>query len=340
LVHYSGALLILLAYLAARLLRSYRTIAEVNRALAGANETLEQRVDDRTRELSDALRNLQESEAQLIQSEKMASLGQMVAGVAHEINTPLAYAKNSLGAVADRLPEVGSALDEADKLIETLRDRNATEDALSAQFARAADQVSRLRRDRVVEDLGALSRDGLHGIQQIAELVTNLRNFTRLDRTQLTRFDVNDGLESSLAMARHLLKSIEVRKAFGDVPTIRCSPSQILQIFLNLITNAAQAVDRDNACITLRSRREGTECVAVEIEDNGPGIPADVLPKIFDPFFTTKDIGKGTGLGLSIAGKIAHQHGGRIEVASTVNKGSCFTVVLPIALPSDVALAA
>jgi signal transduction histidine kinase len=192
----------------------------------------------------------------------------------------------------------------------------------------------------VVEDLGALSRDGLHGIQQIAELVTNLRNFTRLDRTQLTRFDVNDGLESSLAMARHLLKSIEVRKALGDVPTIRCSPSQILQIFLNLITNAAQAVDRDNACITLRSRREGTECVAVEIEDNGPGIPSDVLPKIFDPFFTTKDIGKGTGLGLSIAGKIAHQHGGRIEVASTVNKGSCFTVVLPIALPSDVALAA
>ena len=340
LVYYTGALLILLAYLAVRLSRSYRTIAQMNRALKGVNETLEQRVADRTRELSAALVSLKESEAQLIQSAKMSSLGQMVAGVAHEINTPLAYVKNSLGAVADRLPELSGAFDDAAKLIQMLELGAESEEALGQQFARAAAQVSRLRQGKVVEDLSALSQDGLHGIQQIAGLVGNLRNFSRLDRSQVSAYDVNEGLESSLTLARHLLKSIEVRREFGNIPAIRCSPSQVNQIFLNLITNAAQAATRSDARITLRSRREGTDCVAVEVEDNGTGIAPEVLPKIFDPFFTTKEIGQGTGLGLSIAYKIAEQHGGRIDVSSAVGTGTRFTVVLPIAAPAAVELAA
>ncbi len=335
LVYYTGALLILLAYLGMRLSRSYRTIAQMNRALKRANETLEQRVAARTHELSAALEGLKESEAQLIQSAKMSSLGQMVAGVAHEINTPLAYVKNSLGAVADRLLQVAAAVDEADKLIRMLERGTESEDALGRQFARAADCLSRLREGQILEDLNALSQDGLHGIQQIQGLVGNLRNFSRLDRSQVGAYDVNDGLASSLALARHLLTSIEVRKEFGAIPAIRCSPSQVNQIFLNLITNAAQAATRDDARITLRSRREGTDCVAIEVEDNGVGIAPEVLPKIFDPFFTTKEIGKGTGLGLAIAYKIAEQHGGRIEVSSTVGSGTRFTVVLPIAAPAD-----
>jgi signal transduction histidine kinase len=340
LVYYTGALLILLAYLGMRLSRSYRTIAQMNRALKRANETLEQRVAARTHELSAALEGLKESEAQLIQSAKMSSLGQMVAGVAHEINTPLAYVKNSLGAVADRLLQVAAAVDEAAKLIRMLDRGTESEDALGRQFARAADRLSRLREGQVLEDLNALSQDGLHGIQQIQGLVGNLRNFSRLDRSQVGAYDVNDGLASSLALARHLLTSIEVRKEFGAIPAIRCSPSQVNQIFLNLITNAAQAATRDDARITLRSRREGTDCVAIEVEDNGVGIAPEVLPKIFDPFFTTKEIGKGTGLGLAIAYKIAEQHGGRIEVSSTVGSGTRFTVVLPIAAPAIVELAA
>jgi signal transduction histidine kinase len=333
LVHYTAALLVLLAYLGLRLARSYRTIAQMNREL-------ERRVADRTRELSTALVNLKESEAQLVQSAKMSSLGQMVAGVAHEINTPLAYVKNSLGAVADRLAELASALDDATKLIQMLERGAESEDALGQQFARAAAQLSRLREGRVVEDLSALSQDGLHGIQQIAGLVGNLRNFSRLDRSRVSAYNLNEGLENSLTVARHLLQSIEVRREFEDIPAIRCSPSQVNQIFLNLITNAVQATSRDGARIILRTRREGTDFVAVEVEDNGTGIAPEVLPKIFDPFFTTKAIGKGTGLGLSIAYKIAEQHGGRIDVTSAVGTGTCFTVVLPIAAPGAVELAA
>lgn len=340
LVSYAGALLVLLAYLGVRLSCSYRTIADMNRALTRANETLEQRAAERTRELTAALASLKESEAQLVQSAKMSSLGQMVAGVVHEINTPLAYVKNSLGAVADRLPEVTGALAAADGLIRMLEQGTESEEALGQQFARAAEEISRLRRGQAVEDLCALARDGLHGIEQIAGLVGNLRNFSRLDRSQVSAYDVNEGIDSSLALARHLLKSIEVRRELADLPAIRCSPSQVNQIFLNLITNAAHATTHEGARLTLRSRREGTDCVAVDVEDNGIGIEPEVLPRIFDPFFTTKEIGNGTGLGLSIAYKIAEQHGGRIEVASTLGTGTRFTVVLPLALRAPVELAA
>lgn len=340
LLSYSAALLILLAYLGVRLSRSYRTIAAVNRALKSANETLEGRVDARTRELSIALRSLKASEAQLIQSEKMSSLGQLVAGVAHEINTPLAYAKTSLRAVADRLSDLSSALENAEKLLGMLDGGQADEKELGRQFARTTAQVSRLRQSAAVEDLRRLASDGLHGIKQISDLVNNLRKFSRLDRSRVTIFDINDGLESSLTLVRHLLKSIEVRCELGDVPSIRCSPSQINQVFLNLLTNAAQATNHAGGCIVLRSRREGSDQVAVDVQDNGSGIAPEVMPKIFDPFFTTKEIGKGTGLGLSIAYKIVQQHGGRIDVRSTVGRGTRVTVVLPVAAAQTVELAA
>lgn len=324
LIAYAGALLVLLAYFGGN--------------LKAANLDLERRVQLRTRELSEALQHLKESEAQLIQSEKMSSLGQMVAGVAHEINTPLAYVKNSLGTVSDKLPALNEILEDTEALLALLRAGNDA-DGLARQFAKVSGQLAQLKEQGVLEELSGLVKDGLFGTGQMAEIVGNLKDFSRLDRSKVTSFDVNDGLKSTLLLAKHLLKSVTVNRQFGQISSIVCSPSQINQVFLNLVTNAAQAMGDRPGEITLTSRNEG-DGVAVEVADNGSGIPPDVLPKIFDPFFSTKAVGKGTGLGLSISYKIVQQHGGRIDVQSEVGKGTRFTVWLPLKPPADAALAA
>jgi len=333
LVAYAGALLILIGYLAMRLLASYRL-------LNAANEELERRVIERTRELTAALRQLKESEAQLIQSEKMSSLGQMVAGVAHEINTPLAYVKNSLGSVSGKLRDLTRLAAETEKLLELLRSGGANPQDLAEQFGLTERLIAQLRAHHALEDLEALASDGLHGIGQISEIVGNLKNFSRLDRSKVASFNLNEGLDSTLAIARHELKHHVVKKHYGDIPPITCSPSQVNQVFLNLINNAAQAIGPGQGEIRITTRRDGAEHVAVEVADNGKGIPPEVLPRIFDPFFTTKDVGKGTGLGLSIVYKIVEQHGGSISVDSTVGVGTRFTVVLPLQPPAPVAAAA
>jgi signal transduction histidine kinase len=319
LVYYAGALLILLGYLGLR--------------LKAANQSLEHRVVKRTEELSDALKHLKESEAQLIQSEKMSSLGQMVAGVAHEINTPLAYVKNSLGRVAEQLPSLRSTIDHSEKLLLLLK-AGDNPDELSREFKHTSMQIAALKQQHVIEELESLVKDGLFGTGQVAEIVGNLKDFSRLDRSKVSKFNLNDGLDSTLLLAKHLLKSVEVHKKFSDLPEIVCSPSQLNQVFLNLITNAAQALPDEHGIITLSSRVEG-DGVAVDVVDNGKGIPPDVLPKIFDPFFTTKEIGKGTGLGLSISYKIIRQHGGRITVDSRPELGTKFTVWLPLKPPAE-----
>ncbi|MEK6594428.1 MAG: ATP-binding protein [Pseudomonadota bacterium] len=340
LIAFSGALLILLGYLALRLFASYRMLNQANLALQAANEGLEQRVAERTHELSEALVQLKDSEAQLIQTEKMSSLGQMVAGVAHEINTPLAYVKNSLGSVEEKLPELVRLVEQSEKLLVLLQTGNADPQLLSSQFALVQTLIRQYREQQAPEELPALVKDGLHGIEQISDIVINLRNFSRLDRTKVASFNLNEGLESTLLLARHEIRKLTVRKQFGNVPPITCSPSQINQVFLNLINNAAQAIESEHGVITLTTRMAGPDHVAVEIEDSGKGIPPEVLPKIFDPFFTTKEVGKGTGLGLSISYKIVAQHGGGISADSTPGVGTKFTVVLPLTPPDATELAA
>lgn len=340
LIAFSAALLILIGYLAARLFASYRLLNEANLALKAANEGLEQRVAERTRELSEALTQLKDSEAQLIQTEKMSSLGQMVAGVAHEINTPLAYIKNSLGSVRNRLPELVQLISESEKLLAMLQAGNADPQQLSRQFALTQTQVRQFRDHQALEELQALVNDGLHGITQISDIVINLKDFSRLDRSKVALFNVNDGVESTLTLAKHEIKRLTVNKQLGDVPQITCSPSQINQVLLNLINNAAQAIESDHGVITITTRRQGPDGVAVDVEDNGKGIAAEALPKIFDPFFTTKDVGEGTGLGLTIVYKIVKRHGGKITVDSKVGVGTKFTVVLPVTPPESAELAA
>jgi signal transduction histidine kinase len=259
----------------------------------------------------------------------------MVAGIAHEINTPLAYVKNSLETVEGQISAMSEALTETEKLLRMLRE-GADEQAFGRQFALVNTAIGRLKSHGSPEDIAKLAQDGQYGITQIAEIVGNLRNFSRLDRKKVDRYNVADGLESTLSIAKHMLKSIDVKKQYNPVPAITCSPSQLNQVFLNLITNAAQATEgRSDAEIRLATRAPDPGHVEIEVADNGKGIPADVLSKIFDPFFTTKEAGKGTGLGLSIAYKIVEAHGGRIAVDSKAGAGTRFTVRLPVHPPDD-----
>ncbi|NMM07001.1 MAG: two-component sensor histidine kinase [Polaromonas sp.] len=317
LVAYSVLLLLLIAYIGWRLFKSYRLLNATHAALQKSNA------------------ELKESQVYMVQTEKMSALGQMVAGIAHEINTPLAYVKGTIDVLAEQLAPVKELAQRCQQFVSAMRLPAQERDnaAVKLQLL-GVETVSRnLIEAGVLEDMNTLLKDGVHGIDQISEIVLNLKNFSRLDRARVTEFSLQEGLNSTLLLARNLLKNtVEIRQEHLDVPKIQCSPSQINQVFLNIISNAAQAMaDRaEKGVITLRTMREGDEMVRVEIQDNGSGIPKDVLPRIFDPFFTTKPIGKGTGMGLSISYKIIQQHGGMILVDSEQGVGTVFSILLPI----------
>jgi signal transduction histidine kinase len=259
--------------------------------------------------------------------------------VAHEINSPLAYVKNSVATARDRMPDLRDALARADRLLELLRRDNPDPAELQQAFDGLQDKLARLKNAHVLEDLDGLTRDGLHGIEQIVELVANLRNFSRLDRSKVASFNVNEGVRATLLIAQSALRRIDVERHLGDIPSITCSPSQVNQVLLNLLNNSAQAMDKPRGIIVVTTRPAGDSAVAIDVEDNGKGIAPEAVPKIFDPFYTTKEPGKGTGLGLSIAYKIVSQHGGRIDVRSTLGVGTTVTVTLPIEPPPELASA-
>jgi signal transduction histidine kinase len=238
------------------------------------------------------------------------------------------------------MPDLHAMVAQADRLLATLRAESPDPAELQSAFEALETLIARLRTERALEDLDTLTGDGLHGIEQIAELVVNLKNFSRLDRSKVASFNVNDGVHATLLIARPNLRKIDVQKHLGDVPSITCSPSQVNQVLLNLINNSAQAIDKPRGLITVTTRPLGTNAVAIDVEDNGKGIAPDALPKIFDPFYTTKEVGKGTGLGLSIAYKIVSQHGGKIDVRSTQGVGTTVTVTLPVEPPAELAQAA
>ncbi len=234
------------------------------------------------------------------------------------------------------MPDLRETLAHAERLVEALASQPRDAAQLDAAIAALEPRLARLRREHALEDLDTLTRDGLHGIDEIVELVKNLRNFSRLDRSKVASFNVNEGVEATLIIARPTLRKIDLEKHLGDVPSITCSPSQVNQVLLNILSNAAQAIDKPRGRIIVTTRASAG-AVIVDIEDNGKGITPEALPKIFDPFYTTKEVGKGTGLGLSIAYKIVAQHGGRIDVRSVVGEGTTVSVTLPVQPPSDVA---
>jgi signal transduction histidine kinase len=315
LVAYSVFLLLLLAFVGWRLFRNYGLLNQTNAVLQKTNS------------------ELKESQLYMVQAEKMSALGQMVAGIAHEINTPLAYVKGTFSVLRDQLSPLEALSQRSYDFTRQIRVPERDNALLNRQLRGIDASAKDVVESGVLQEMDSLLKDGIHGIEQISEIVLNLKNFSRLDRAKISDFSVNAGLDSTLLLANNLLKNkVEIRKDYSDVPNINGSPSQINQVFLNIITNAVHAMpERATAnVITLRTAVEDANTVRVEIQDNGVGIPKDVLPKIFDPFFTTKPIGQGTGMGLSISYKIIQAHGGKLLVDTELEVGTVFTILLPI----------
>ncbi|MDD2897147.1 MAG: response regulator [Desulfuromonadaceae bacterium] len=303
------------------LLLRVRTHLELNFLRRQAGERVEEL--ERTQALLQAemdARNVMQ--VQMFQQEKMASIGQMAAGVAHEINNPIGFISSNLGTLKKYFAKIDEYL--------TIIDRDCI-DALS----RVSAERTRLKIDYVIKDTGQLIDESLDGTLRVKNIVNDLTNLSRPDQVKPVRADLNRCLESALNIACNEIKYVaDVERYFGDIPEIVCHPQQISQVFINLLTNAGQAIE-EHGIITIRTWLDH-ENLYVSVADTGKGIPEDIRTKIFDPFFTTKEVGKGTGLGLSISYDIIHKHGGDIYVESEYGHGTTFIVRLPIrGFPQD-----
>ena len=279
-----------------------------------------------TRELEEANARIKQAQAQLLQQEKMASIGQLAAGVAHEINNPVGFIASNLGSMAryaDRLRQY----------LEAVEERAAGDGELSALR-------KKLKIDFILDDLGDLVRECIEGTDRVRDIVLNLKSFSRIDQSGEKPADINECIESTLKIVWNELKyKATVEKELGELPLTLCHAQQLNQVFMNLLVNAAQAIE-EQGTITIRSwcgEGEGGERrIFVSISDTGCGIPADQLDRVFEPFFTTKEVGRGTGLGLAIVYDIVtNKHGGEIRVESEVGKGTTFTVEIPVREEED-----
>ncbi len=248
------------------------------------------------------------SRQQLLQSEKLAAIGTLAAGVAHEINNPVGYIKSNLNTMYRYLNHLNKCLSNIDEL----------------------DDENREELKEMIDDFGDAISESIDGTERVAEIVTDLKSFARIDKSERESTDLNEGLRSTLNIVWNELKyKCKVETDFGDIPELTCMPNQLNQVFLNLLVNAGQSIEHKNGLIKIRTWSDG-DGIYVSISDNGKGIPEDQLSKIFEPFFTTKEVGEGTGLGLSLVHDIVEKHNGSIEVDSEVGKGTTFTMTFPL----------
>jgi two-component system, NtrC family, sensor kinase len=289
----------------------------------------------KSQELQTALRELQQAQMQLVQTEKMSSLGQMLAGIAHEINNPVGFVAGNLCHVR------GYVLDLLD-LVETYQEEYQNP---PAKIQKQAEDIDL---EFLVEDLPKLLNSMQVGCERIVEIIQSLRNFSRADEAKIKQANIHEGLESTLLILNSRLKAkasrqgIELIKQYGELPKIECHPGQLNQVFMNILANAIDALEENSSqaektanyptpTITIRTEAIDDKNICIRIKDNGPGIPEDTIVRLFDPFFTTKPVGKGTGLGLSISHQIVvEKHGGKLQCLSEIGKGTEFIIEIPI----------
>ncbi|MHB1293006.1 MAG: ATP-binding protein [Sulfuricella sp.] len=300
--------------------------AQYQKQLETFNLELEARVEQRSRELHSA-------QSQLQQNEKMASIGVLAAGVAHEINNPVGFIHSNLGTLSRYFDDLAVLIGKYQALRQSVE---ATEtSALAAEIAAEENKIDIVY---VLEDVAAIIRESLEGTHRVTRIVKNLKDFSRVDCGETEVANINEGLESTIGILWHELKlKANVIREYGELPSINCYPHELNQVFMNLLINAAQGIENFGEIKIrthfVRATVNGEPCdgmIEIEISDTGSGIPQDVISKIFDPFFTTKEIGKGTGLGLSISLGIIQKHNGRIDVHSESGVGTAFTIHLPV----------
>lgn len=272
-------------------------------------------------ELQAAYVNLQASQAKILQQEKMACIGQLAAGVAHEINNPIGFVSSNLTTLEKYV----------DRLIEFITLLSRTMDA--SPGCTGAEEVAEGRRalkiDYVMDDARHLISESIEGVARVRKIVQDLKSFSRVDEAEYKYADINDCIESTVNIAWNELKyKVDLRKQYGKLPLTKCYPQQLNQVFMNLLVNAVQAIE-DQGTIAIKTWCEDGSIYAT-VTDTGSGILPEHLERIFEPFFTTKEVGKGTGLGLSITYDIVKKHGGEITVQNRPGKGTTFSVHIPV----------
>lgn len=269
-------------------------------------------------EQAELIKRLEEAHHQLLQSEKMASIGSLAAGVAHEINNPIGFVASNTG-------HLGVYVDDLFTLIDAYRD-----ELIKYTSSPASDLMAKkIDLDFLRGDIKNLLIENKDGIDRVKRIVQDLKDFSHVDHGEWVIGDLHQGLDSTLNIVNNELKyKAIVEKQYGDIPPISCIASQLNQVFMNLLVNAAHAIEGNGSIRIETGTKDST--IFVKISDTGVGIPKDNLVRIFDPFFTTKPVGKGTGLGLSLSYGIVKRHGGKITVDSTIGVGTTFTIWLPI----------
>ncbi|WP_276088686.1 7TM diverse intracellular signaling domain-containing protein [Pedobacter sp. JY14-1] len=311
-----------------------RISLENERLITEQNIELEKKVNERTLELQKsndtlevALKDLKEAQSQLVDQEKMAGLGQLTAGIAHEINNPINFVTSNIKPLELDILDLDEVINMYEKL------------DLSGDVKEQIEKIDSFKRQIdihfVRDEIKSLLTGISEGAKRTAEIIKSLKNFSRLDENDTKPVDLNEGLESTLVLVKNTFPdNLLVVREFGKLPNVECLPGKINQVFMNLITNAVQAikskpVQNAEERLTIRTWQEG-ENVKISIKDSGTGMPDSVKQRIFEPFFTTKDVGEGTGLGLSIVFRIIENHHGNIDVVTKVNEGTEFIVTLPV----------
>ncbi len=284
-------------------------------------------LEEKNSELREAYEELKESQKKTIQSEKMASIGQLAAGVAHEINNPTGFVISNLSSLQKYTERLREFYDIQERALEELAGSDGKDRETILERIRANKRS--LKIDYILEDLESLVRESLEGADRVKKIVQDLKSFSRVDDAAYTMADIHAVLETTLNIVWNELKyKAKLKREYGEIPPIRCNPGQLSQVFMNILVNAAQAIEQYGE-ITIKTWRDSNH-VFVSISDTGPGISEDNMKKLFDPFFTTKEVGKGTGLGLSISYDIITKHNGEIIVSSEPGEGTTMTVKIPI----------